>query len=587
MNRNVSVSSCEIVTHTSALHQLQQQRMDKEFCDVTLLVENKTFNAHRNVLAAVSEYFFKMFTIEMKEKYNQVIPLQTVTAKAINEILNSIYTGKMVLSEDSLAEILHAATMIQVNDVVTAATTYMRNDLSVSNYYFFKDLAILYSFENLLAYIDQFLQKNIVKISNQDRFLELPLDDIEELLKSDNLNVIVEENAFKIALAWVNKDLMIRQQYFPQLFKHVRLQFIPITRVVEIIAQNALVKSFSECRDMIEKTFSFHINPSVAATHKPRKCFASEPNVLLFFSIKKPMTEKTYKPESKQWRNLQFTSQDILHDCAVASDYSMTVFCGGMVSKKKTSSQVINFDGFRWKILPSLNVARCGAAAVFQASKLYVFGGETIPVTKDWMLDYPNVNHFSNSFECLTFECLNERWKHTDLVGQIPPRSYFSALAINDKIYLIGGYTPMIYRSSSVLQLKTVSKDVFSFLRGENTWKTCGQLNKARASFGCAVLGSSIYVVGGYSDGGSSIRSVEFKNRHDDTWTLCPTLIKMQGPMSACFVGNKMYVASKSSPDKVIALKLKKKDVQEEHDSELQNMFFIGNIVPHAEKLCQ
>ena len=89
----MSSSCCEINTHTNIRQKLQKQRNHEEFCDVTLQVESETFNAHRNVLAADSECFFKMFTIDMKEKDSQVIPIQTVTARAVSETLNSIYTG--------------------------------------------------------------------------------------------------------------------------------------------------------------------------------------------------------------------------------------------------------------------------------------------------------------------------------------------------------------------------------------------------------------------------------------------------------------------------------------------------------------
>ena len=33
-------------------------------------------------------------------------------------------------------------------------------------------------------------------------------------------------------------------------------------------------------------------------------------------------------------------------------------------------------------VLPSLNTARCGAAVMFHDSKLFVFGGERFPKTK-------------------------------------------------------------------------------------------------------------------------------------------------------------------------------------------------------------
>ena len=43
-----------------------RQRQEGHLCDIALQVGNKEFLAHRNVLSASSEYFSKMFTIEVK-----------------------------------------------------------------------------------------------------------------------------------------------------------------------------------------------------------------------------------------------------------------------------------------------------------------------------------------------------------------------------------------------------------------------------------------------------------------------------------------------------------------------------------------
>ena len=585
---NMSSSRLAIDTQTNIGLKLQKQSNDEEFSDITLQVEDETFNAHRSVLAAVSDYFRKMFTIDMKEKNNRVILIKTVTARAFKEILDSIYTNRIVLSEDNLTEILHAASMMQIKHVLNAATTYMQNRVSVSNCYFFKDLATLYSFEELLKIIHQFILRNTVEISNGDQFLELSLNDIEELLKSDDLTVDDEYEAFNILVKWINKDLEQRQQHFPQLFKHVRLQFIPIKQVVEEIATNELVRRFHECRNLIEEAFSFHMNPSAKTCQKYRKCFASQPESLLCLSSQK-QKQKSYNLATKQWVYLSFGIPKIIRqDCAVATNHPITVVCGGIDSSDQfhsssVSNQVMKFTGTHWMTLPSLNVARCGAAAVFQESQLYVFGGETIPISKDKTFKGSNANPSVFDF-AKSFETLYGFWEQTDNDWQV--RSYFSAQAINEKIYLIGGYKPTISDASrySSHLCKTVCKDVVIYFPNENTWDTDEQLNVARASFGCAVHQSSIYVVGGYGEDNSLVYSVEFKNQYDVAWTLCPLSIVNGGPMSACFVRNRMYIASKSSSCEIIVLDLQKSDVKENDDLELNSKKFLGDIVPFSEK---
>ena len=51
-------------------------------------------------------------------------------------------------------------------------------------------------------------------------------------------------------------------------------------------------------------------------------------------------------------------------NCGVATTCLTSIFCGGLVNKK-ISNEVVQFDGIMWKVLPSMNIARCGSAAVF------------------------------------------------------------------------------------------------------------------------------------------------------------------------------------------------------------------------------
>ena len=60
---------------------LNEQRKDGFLCDVTLKVEGRSFQAHRNILAAASPYFKVMFGSNFKEKNQSVINLEEAISK--------------------------------------------------------------------------------------------------------------------------------------------------------------------------------------------------------------------------------------------------------------------------------------------------------------------------------------------------------------------------------------------------------------------------------------------------------------------------------------------------------------------------
>ena len=576
-----------VLIGTSVSCKLQEQRNKNEFCDVTLQVESETFNAHRSVLAAFSDYFLKMFTTDMREKYSKVISIQTVTLRAAKQILDAIYTGQFDLSEDSLAEILHAASLMQITDVITSIKDYMSDTLSVSNCYNYKKLAALYTFDQLLKTVDEFILVNVVKVSDETWFLEQTINYIEKLLKSNDLNVDDEEQVFEIATKWVNKDIEKRKPYFSMLFKHVRLQFMPIKYVLDTVATNELVKSDPECRDLIEKAFLFYIHPTAEECQESRKCFASVPDSLMLFSHEDDL-QFSYSLASKQWMNHQFSNAEnitVLKSCAVAINHPATVFCGGIDSRSDVSEQVIKFDGVQWMTLPSLNIARCGAAAVFHDSKLFVFGGELI--SQKEQTQPTSKGQFDLNFNfAMSFETLNDSWHQT--ANDWQARSCFSAQTVKGKIYLIGGYKPtkgFRYREGSLyspgkIRIKEPSREVIVYTPNDETWETSAPLNEARRSFGCTVHQSSIYVFGGYGISKSLVESTEFMNKDDVTWTLVSS-IGIQGKMSACVVRNKIYVASISTIEKMIILDIKNDDLQVVNYQETN---IKGIIVPFSEK---
>lgn len=77
------------------LQRLHQQREMDFLCDITLMVKDVEFRAHRNILAAFSKYFSSQ-----AEKGQPVTTLDPdkVSRYALEKLLEFIYTGHMNLS---------------------------------------------------------------------------------------------------------------------------------------------------------------------------------------------------------------------------------------------------------------------------------------------------------------------------------------------------------------------------------------------------------------------------------------------------------------------------------------------------------
>ncbi|KAM6427304.1 transcriptional regulator Kaiso isoform 2-T2 [Liasis olivaceus] len=92
------------------LKALDEQRGLGLFCDVTVIVEDRKFRAHRNVLSASSTYFHQLFSVA-----GQVVELNFIRGEVFAEILNYIYSSKIVrVRSDLLDELIKSGQLLGV-----------------------------------------------------------------------------------------------------------------------------------------------------------------------------------------------------------------------------------------------------------------------------------------------------------------------------------------------------------------------------------------------------------------------------------------------------------------------------------------
>ncbi|NXU48235.1 ZBT24 protein, partial [Turnix velox] len=117
-----------VVIHSKAhkdtiLANFEEQRKKDFLCDITLIVENVQFRAHKALLAASSEYFSMMFVGE-GEIGQSIYMLEGMVADTFGALLEFIYTGCLRASEKSTEQILATAQLLKVTDLVWACTDY-------------------------------------------------------------------------------------------------------------------------------------------------------------------------------------------------------------------------------------------------------------------------------------------------------------------------------------------------------------------------------------------------------------------------------------------------------------------------------
>nr|XP_048693371.1 zinc finger and BTB domain-containing protein 47 isoform X3 [Caretta caretta] len=107
---------------TCLMDRLNEQRLfQPDLCDVDIvLVQQKSiFPAHKGVLAAYSPFFHSLFT-QNKQLQRVELSLEALTSQGLQQILNFIYTSKLLVNACNVQDVLSAATVLQMSNIASS-----------------------------------------------------------------------------------------------------------------------------------------------------------------------------------------------------------------------------------------------------------------------------------------------------------------------------------------------------------------------------------------------------------------------------------------------------------------------------------
>ncbi|XP_076985793.1 zinc finger and BTB domain-containing protein 47 isoform X2 [Tamandua tetradactyla] len=101
---------------------LNEQRLfQPDLCDVDLVLvpQHSVFPAHKGVLAAYSQFFHSLFT-QNKQLQRVELSLEALAPGGLQQILNFIYTSKLLVNAANVHEVLSAASLLQMADIAAS-----------------------------------------------------------------------------------------------------------------------------------------------------------------------------------------------------------------------------------------------------------------------------------------------------------------------------------------------------------------------------------------------------------------------------------------------------------------------------------
>lgn len=123
-------SKTSVFTFQSSIHSshvlscLDEQRRKDLLCDITVVVENCSFRAHRSVLASCSEYFSARMSSHTGQGLIVNLPPE-VTAEGFEPLLQFAYTSKLLFTKENVLEIRSCAAVLGFKNLDKACFDFL------------------------------------------------------------------------------------------------------------------------------------------------------------------------------------------------------------------------------------------------------------------------------------------------------------------------------------------------------------------------------------------------------------------------------------------------------------------------------
>lgn len=296
--------------NSSVLESLEAQRNEKKLCDVTLMIGEDVFPAHRCVLAAASPYFRSMFEeYNFTESRNEEVQLHSVAKNALTAILDMIYTGRLRLDVDIVHNVLAGADHFLMNEVKYACSEFMlmvlKSNTAALEALKIRRSAELYSLTDVEHEADRVISQTFAAVATSPAFCELSFQEVRSLLQSDYIQEGNEAVFWEAAIAWVKHDAEERISFLEKIMECIRFPLIDSDVLLAKIMQDGTMMKVEGCMKLIHEAMQYQLLPRRQSSlqnlrSKPR-CTLQD---TVLYCLSGSEQFKCYVPRYDKWYSL-------------------------------------------------------------------------------------------------------------------------------------------------------------------------------------------------------------------------------------------------------------------------------------------
>ena len=235
------------------LNNLKDMYNEAETADITLIIGEKRFPAHKTILMASSSYFRNMFMGPWKESNSTEVRLEdTDECKAVFDIFLSFFYGTVLkFSKENVLPILTLADKYDAKELKRLCEVYMIGfiaECDLEHAMEWLPLGERFNMDNLKAACQEIIAFNFEEASRLPLWKDFTMDQVALILDTQNLVAVDEFMVYTI----IQKKLM-EETSKTKINKNAR-QILPLIQFKMMAAQDLVKVEKSELAKILPQT---------------------------------------------------------------------------------------------------------------------------------------------------------------------------------------------------------------------------------------------------------------------------------------------------------------------------------------------
>ncbi|XP_068173606.1 kelch-like protein 10 [Antennarius striatus] len=442
-----------------------------------------------------------------------------VSAEVMKILIDFAYSGSVYVTEDNVQELLIAADYLIVTDIIEACSNFLQRNLTPENCIGVCRFTVSGPHVHKAHFL---LMNKFEEVVSSEEFLELSLQELTDILDSDELNVNDEKTVYKATVRWIDHEPEQRTSHLPALLSKARLALSSVDDIKTLMSDPYLSNN-TQCLQILENVLRLKHQLS-NSTLPMRFCsnLAARPRLpnTVIFAIGGCSTDgitnimKVYDVSADCWLDIT-DNQEKPHCFHGTAFHDGFIYCIGGYDGKDFSNSVRKFDVKRraWLEAAPMNQRRSNVSVACLDGYIYALGG------------------YDGTFLLRTAERYRPEMNQWSLIAPMKDiRTDAGCAAFKKKIYVCGGLGGSIYFRSCEF-----------YSPESDQWTSITDMSTRRNGLGVVLYDNRIFALGGY-DGNKDLKSVEAYDPQTNEWHKITPMLTNHSNCGTAVINNKLFV---------------------------------------------